>query len=382
MFKRFINKPQDSFLLLGPRGTGKSTWLESEYRSLQKFDFLDTQLALKYSMNPGHFYEELKTSKPGTWIIVDEIQKVPSLLDEVHRLIENNKLKFILSGSSARKLKKSSTNLLGGRAEVMRCFPFVSSELGNQFNIQKAIQFGSLPKSFLTLKPQAFLRSYIETYIQQEIIAEAIVKNLGSFSRFLEIAGLQNAQTINITNIARDAKVARPTVQGYFQVLVDTLVGDWLPAWKLKAATKEVSHPKFYFFDSGVARAASGRLPYPVNSEELGFLFETLMFHELKAYMSYSEKNYKLHYWRSHSNEEVDFVFEDQKGYVAIECKSDTQWLNSYNGGLKVLGEKLVSKKVRLLGVYLGDKVIDIGNIKVFPAKTFLKRLWDDQVGI
>jgi len=380
MFKRLIPKPQDSFLLLGPRGTGKSTWLDKEYSSIQKFDFLDTQLALKYSMNPGYFYEELKSLRAGTWIIVDEIQKVPSLLDEVHRLIEKHKLKFILSGSSARKLKKSSTNLLGGRAEVIRCYPFVSNEVGDNFDIRKVIQFGSLPKSFLTLKPQGFLRSYIETYIQQEIIAEAIVKSLGSFSRFLEISAIQNGQTINVTNIARDAKVARPTVQGYFQVLVETLVGDWLPAWKLKAATKEVSHPKFYFFDSGVARAASGRLPYPINSEECGFLFETFIFHELKAYMSYSEKNYKLHYWRSHDNNEVDFVFEDQKGYVAIECKSSEEWLNSYNAGLKVLGEKLKSKNIRLFGVYLGDKVLDIGNIKIFPAKTFLKYLWADQI--
>ena len=380
MYNRLITKPKDTFLLLGPRGTGKSTWLETEFPTLQKFDFLDTQLVLKYSMNPGRFYEELKSLRPGTWIVVDEIQKVPSLLNEVHRLIEKHKLKFILSGSSARKLRTSSTNLLGGRAEVIRCFPFVSREMGNKFNIVRTLEFGSLPKAHLSPKPHGFLRSYLETYIQQEVIAEALVKNLGSFSRFLEIAAIQNGQTVNMANIARDAKVARPTVQGYFQVLVDTLLGDWLPAWKLKAATKEVAHPKFFFFDSGVARVASGRLPYDLNSEERGFQFETYIFHELKAYMAFSEKHYKLHYWRTHDNDEVDFVFEDKKGFVAIECKSSDEWLNSYNGGLKILGQKLETKNIRLYGVYLGEREIDVNGIRIFPVKSFLENLWSGKI--
>jgi predicted AAA+ superfamily ATPase len=197
---------------------------------------------------------------------------VPALLDEVHRLIESRRLRFVLSGSSARKRRRGGTNLLAGRAEIRRLYPLVSAEIGPGIDIDRMIEFGSLPLAVTGSDPKAFLRSYALTYLQEEIRAEALTRNLGGFARFLEVAARQNAQLTNAAGIARDVGVSRQSVQNWFEILGDTLLGSWLPAWKLKRATKQVSHPKFYLFDSGVARALSGRLPYPVTTEERGGL--------------------------------------------------------------------------------------------------------------
>ncbi|MFH1874011.1 MAG: AAA family ATPase [Pseudomonadota bacterium] len=376
MYTRILKKPKNSILLFGPRGTGKSTWLKQCYPDTPNYDLLNTQEALRLSKNPSLIYNELETYPPGTWVVLDEVQKVPALLDEVHRLIENKKLNFVLSGSSARKLKKGGANLLAGRAQMQHMFPFVSKEVDFKIKTPEVFRFGMLPMAYLSQEPIPYLRTYVEAYLAEEIKGEALTRNIGGFARFLEIAARQNGQITNVSNIARDAQVARQTVQGYFDILVDTLLGYWLQPWKLKRATKQVAHPKFYFFDAGVARALSNRLPYPLTNEELGPLFETFIIGEIQAYLAYTELNYPLYFWSSHDNVEVDLLLETKKGFLALEFKSATNWNKSFNKGLTRISSELEANKVRCIGVYNGERPAKFDSIEVLPLLTFLEKLW------
>jgi predicted AAA+ superfamily ATPase len=290
MFTRRCPLPDRSCFLFGPRGTGKSTWIHAAIRPDVTYDLLDAGEAIRLAADPGLLARETAGLPAGNWVAIDEIQKVPALLDEVHRLIESRRLRFVLSGSSARKLRRGGTNLLAGRADMKRLFPLVSAEIGPGIDIDRMIECGSLPLAVTGGDPKAFLRSYALTYLQEEIRAEALTRNLGGFARFLEVAAQQNAQLTNAAGIARDVGVSRQSVQNWFEILGDTLLGSWLPAWKLKRATKQVSHPKFYLFDSGVARALSGRLPYPCTPEERGGLLETLVHNELSAYLAHARR--------------------------------------------------------------------------------------------
>lgn len=323
-------------------------------------------------------YQELEHKEEGTWVVIDEVQKVPILLDEVHRLMEERHLKFLLSGSSARKLKKGASNLLAGRAVSTEMFPLVSAEVGFKFDLSKVLSFGTLPMAFIGDDPKSYLRTYAEVYLQEEIKAEALTRNIGGFSRFLEIAARQNGQITSILAISRDAQVARQTVQGYFDILHDTLIGYWLQPWKLRRSTKQVTHPKFYFFDAGVVRALSGRLPYPPTQEELGFLFETLVLNEIRAYLSYTKLNYPIYFWASHGGLEVDVTCEDKDGFVAIELKSASVWDSKFNKGLRKMSEEIVN--ARCFGVYTGEREVRPENIRVMPIMSFLTALWNGEV--
>ena len=376
MFTRILQKPSDSILLIGPRGTGKSTWINTHFKDAVTYDLLDSSEALRFARAPDLLYKETSLLPPGSWVVVDEVQKVPALLDEVHRLIEQKGLRFILSGSSARKLRRGGTNLLAGRALLTPFFPLVSQEVGFDFPDMRQIRYGTLPKAFISDRPQNYLRTYAGTYLKEEIQAEALTRSIGAFSRFLEVASRQNGQITNASNIARDAQVARQTVAGYFEILVDTLIGAWLPAWELKRATKQVRHPKFYFFDPGICRALSERLPYPPTEEETGFLFETWILNELRAYLSYRGLDYPLYYWSSHDRVEVDFFLETATGYLALEVKSSSAWRSAFNRGLFRLREELGSGRIRCLGVYGGSRAADFGGISVMPWREFLQELW------
>ena len=294
MYTRFLPTPTRSVFLFGPRGTGKSTWIRDRFPDTVTYDLLDTGEALRLSKDPHALYRELAALPRGSWVVIDEVQKVPELLDEVHRLIESHRLRFVLSGSSARKLRRGGVNLLAGRAITTSMYPLVSAELAFEFDPERALRFGMLPMAVTTDVPQDYLRTYAETYLVQEIQAEALTRNLGAFARFLEIAARQNGQVTNATSIARDTGINRRTVQLHFEILTDTLIGFWLPPWKLKSATKQVRQSKFYFFDSGVARALSGRLPYPPTPEEMGPLAETFVLNELRAWLGYSGADYRL----------------------------------------------------------------------------------------
>lgn len=341
------------------------------------YDLLAVSEQLRLSRNPSALYDELRHRKQGSWVVLDEVQKVPQLLDEVHRLIEEKRLRFLLCGSSARKLRRSGVNLLAGRAEILHMFPIVSAELKEIPTLDHILSHGMLPMALTGTDPAAYLRSYVEVYLQEEIRQEALTRNIGSFARFLEIAAQQNGQVTNISNIARDARVARQTVGTYFDILVDTLIGEWLHAWKLKRATKQVGHPKFYFFDAGVARALSGRSPYPPAPEECGPLFETFILQEIRAYLSYTKKYYPLSFWRNYSGSEVDVFLETQKEYVAIEVKYASDWQPKFQSGLRSVAEEIGVKKVRQYGVFTGERRLTRNAVTVLPWHEFLRMLWD-----
>ena len=381
MFTRELNKINSSAFLLGPRGTGKSTWIKKNYRdNTVVYDLLDTSELIRLSRDPSLLYQETAHLPVGSWVVIDEIQKVPALLNEVHRIIEEKKVRFILSGSSARKLRESGVNLLAGRALTYNMFPLVSREVGFEFDLEKQISCGMLPASYLSDNPKKYLKAYAETYLKEEIREEALTRNFGSFARFLEVAARQNGQLTNTTAIARDAGVARQTVQGYFDILVDTLIGFWLEPWKLKRTTKQVSHAKFYFFDSGVVRALSGRLPYPATPEESGPLFECFIINEIRAYLHYSELDYPLYFWRSQGGIEVDILLETSRGFVAIELKYGGRWDKRFNRGMHRLSGELGEDRISCFGVFMGARQLNIDNITVYPALDFLKCLWGDEI--
>ena len=380
MYTRLLPTPTRSIFLLGPRGTGKSTWIRDRFPDAVTYDLLDTGEVLRLSKEPHSLYRELATLSSGSWAVIDEVQKVPGLLDEVHRLIESRRLRFVLSGSSARKLRRGGANLLAGRAVTTAMFPLVSAELPFEIDPERVLQFGMLPLAVTTDSPRDYLRTYAETYLVQEIQAEALTRNLGAFARFLEIAARQNAQVTNAAGIARDAGINHRTVQNHFEILTDTLIGFWLPPWKLRSATKQVRQPKFYFFDCGVARALTGRLPYPPTAEESGPLAETFVLNELRAYLGYSARNYKLCFWRSYDGVEVDVLCETADGFVAIEIKASSRWDKRFNRGLRRVGDDLGKDRTRCYGVYLGERAALWDDVQVLPLVEFLRRLWAGEI--
>ena len=380
MIPRFLSSPDQSFFLFGPRGTGKSTWIRKQFPEAPRYDLLDAGEALRLVREPEALWRELNAVPPGTWAVLDEVQKAPALLDSVHRLIEERRLRFVLSGSSARKLRRGGANLLAGRALTVSMPPLVSQELSFDLDVGERLRFGTLPLAVTGADPVGFLRSYVETYLLEEVKAEALTRNLGGFARFLEIAARQNGQVTNAAGIARDAGISRRTVDGYFEVLADTLLGSWLPAWKLKTGNRQVRASKFYFFDAGVARAASGRLPYPPTPEEAGPLLETLVLTELRAYLQYRALLYPLRYWRNYSGAEVDLLCETVGGFVAIEIKASRRWDRRFERGFRMLERELGSDRLRCFGVYRGERPAVSNGVTVLPCLEFLRRLWGGEV--
>ena len=376
MFARLLRRPRSSCFLFGPRGTGKSTWIGRHFADARLYDLLNTTEALRLAREPGALFREAAGLAAGDWVVLDEVQRVPDLLNEVHRLIETRGLRFVLSGSSARKLRRGGANLLAGRALVHHLFPLVAAERSFRVDVDAALRHGALPLAVTGEDPAAYLSAYAETYLQEEIRAEALTRNVGGFSRFLEIAARQNGQVTNAAAISRDAAVSRSTVQNYFEILIDTLVGAWLPAWKLKRATKQAAHPKFYLFDCGVARALSGRIAYPPSPEERGALLETLLLGEVRAYLGYRELRYPLHYWRTHDGAEVDLLCETAAGFVAVEIKASARWERRYHRGLNRLRGELGAGRVTCYGVYEGARAAAWGGVQVLPVMEFLQRLW------
>ena len=380
MYARFLPTPTRSIFLFGPRGTGKSTWIRDRFPDAATYDLLDTGEALRLTADPGALYRELVLLPPGKWAVLDEVQKVPALLDEVHRLMETRGLRFVLSGSSARKLRRGGVNLLAGRALTTHLFPLVSAELEFGVDMARTLRFGTMPMAVTGSSPEEYLRAYAETYLMQEVHAEALTRNLGAFARFLEVAARQNAQLTNATSIARDVGVSRRTVENHFDILADTLLGSWLPAYKLKQGTKQVRQSKFYFFDCGVARALSGRLPYPPAQEELGPQVETFVLTELRAFLAYSSLGYAPHFWRDYSGAEVDFLCETAQGFVAIEVKASSRWEKRFNRGLHKIARVLGKERLTCYGVYLGSRPALWDDVHVLPLMHFLERLWEGDV--
>ncbi len=380
MYPRSLPLPPDSFFLFGPRSTGKTTWLRSNLTNATWFDLLLDRDFLDLSAEPDRLID-LVEATDGGWIVIDEVQKLPKLLNSVHHLLTKHPgvYKFALSGSSARKLRRLDANLLAGRVVERRFFPMTSRELGSGFQLDSALTTGLLPLVYSEPNlAEDRLTAYVHTYLQQEIRQESLVRDFPSFSRFLRVASLLNGHTINYTNVGRDAGVKRKIVEKYFSILVDTLIATWLPAWQAKATMKEVAKPKFYFFDCGVARACANRLGASLSVEEQGFLLETLILHEIRAYLSYSGKRGELSYWKSGSGNEVDLIWSHGDKHIGFEIKSSTNWKSTYERGLKTLLSR--QKLHKAYGLYRGMRPLRSAGIDIFPIQMFLQRLCDGEI--
>ena len=376
MYTRLLPVPKHTFFLFGPRGTGKTTWLRMAFKTAKWIDLLRSDELLRLLRQPGQLRFEVEALKKGSWIVIDEIQKVPLLLNEIHALIADHgqRYHFALSGSSARKLKRLDLNLLAGRVFNRKFYPLTGAELKYDFQVDDLLKYGTLPKVCAEPKHRVdILEAYAANYIREEIQQEALVLNLASFSRFLEVAAIMNGQVVSVANIARDAGVARPTVQRYFDALVDTLVGTWLPAWRAKIKVKEVAHPKFYFFDPGVIRAIQNRLRDPLESAERGPLLETLILHELRAWINIANCGGDLYYWGTPSQAEVDFIWSRGRTAVGFEVKSATIWKTDYGKTLNELHRE--GRLKRCFAVYLGDIRLKDHAIQVLPVKEFMRDL-------
>lgn len=379
-FTRQLKKPTRSFFLFGPRATGKSTWLKYNFINNLRFDLLRNDVYFTLN-SPAAFRERVLTQDPQkTWIVVDEVQRIPALLTEVHALIEDFGYRFALSGSSARKLKHGQADLLAGRALVKYMFPLTYAEYQEAITLEEALAFGTLPSVVTdTATRIEQLEAYVGTYLREEIKAEAVTRNVQAFGRFLEVAAIMHGQVTNLSNIAREAGIPRSTVSTYFEILVDTLLGYWLPAWTPRAKVKEIAHPKFYFFDTGVVRAIQKLLYDKPSIVERGVLFETWILHELKAYIAYESIGGELFYWRTHDGVEIDFIWKRAHRIIAIEIKSAVQWKNEYQAGFQSLCSSSI-KPTTCYGVYCGSETLKKDFGLVLPWQEFLKRLYSGDI--
>jgi len=376
MYTRALPLPEKSFFLFGPRGTGKTTWLRQRLPRARWFDLLRADEFLPLLRDPALFRKAVEALPAGGWVVVDEVQKLPRLLDEVHGLISSHsgRHRFALSGSSARKLKRLNANLLAGRVIRRDFFPLSGVETGFEVPHERLLRYGCLPDALTQPKHAVdILEAYVSTYLREEIQQEALARNLDSFARFLEIAAVMNGQLVNAAGIARDAAVARPTVQRFFETLTDTLVGTWVRPWRPRLKVREAAHPKFYFFDPGVVRALTGRVRDPIAPEERGALLETLVLHELRSHMAAANTGGEVRYWRTPAGVEVDFVWARSSQAIGFEVKSSANWRSQHSKPLK---ELLTARSLkRAWGIYLGPDVLRDGPLEVLPLQVFQRRL-------
>lgn len=358
-----------SYFLLGPRQTGKSFLIAQTFQDVRLYDLLDTSIYLALSQRPQRLAEELTARD--RLVVIDEIQRLPGLLNEVHRLIEQRGIRFLLTGSSARKLRQGGVNLLGGRARTKYLHPLTQGELGARFDLNTFIARGGLPSVYFSDNPRADLDAYTGSYLQQEIVAEGATRNVSAFSRFLKVAAYCNATIVNFTNVATDAQVPRTTVYEYFEILKDTLLLHELPAWRESKRRKPLASSKYYFFDIGVVAALQER-QYRRGTPEYGEAMETYLFHELRSYVDYVSGE-PLAFWKSKSGFEVDFILGD---HTAIELKaSEHVGLNDLKS-LKALEEE--RKLKRYLCVSLESRRRQVGKVTIVPIHEFVKNLWNE----
>ena len=366
----------DSMFLWGPRQTGKSTLLKQIFPQVPYYDMLKSDVYTQYKLKPSLLRDECMMLEEDSLVIIDEIQKIPALLDEVHWLMTNKGLRFILCGSSARKLRRTGANLLGGRAIRKVLHPLVSAEIPD-FDLDKALNNGMLPRHYLMDNPQKRLQAYIGDYLQQEIIAEALVRNLDSFIRFLEVAALSDSEMVNYTKVASDCGVSSKTVKEYFTILEETLIGMFVPAYTKVMKRKVQLSPKFYYFDVGITNYLLHRKKLERGTAEYGHAFEHLIVQELAAYIDYAESDKKLSFWHTLNNAyEVDAVLGDAE--VAVEIKSSEKVVSSHLKGLKAFKEE--NPECRLIVVALEDRPRLFNGVEVWPAKAFLEHLWAGKV--
>lgn len=375
---RFFKGPKTSFFLFGPRGTGKSTWLKATYPGALTVDLLDADVFRTLNAKPERLKEIGMAAQNQQVVVIDEVQKLPVLLDIVHSLMEQHKkIQFILTGSSARKLKREGVDLLAGRAVMQTLHPFMASELKSAFSLEGALAQGLLPVVIESKDPAKTLKTYLSLYIREEVQMEGIVRNLGNFSRFLEAVSLSHGQVLNINNVGRDCEVKRNVVESYISVLEDLLISYRLFVFQKKIKRKLSVHPKFYFFDTGVFQSLRPQGPLDIPSEIGGAGLEGLVAQHLKAWISYSENDCQLYFWRSQSGNEVDFVLYGPENFFAIEVKNATKLHPQDFNGLEAFKTDYPQCKAILL--YRGKFPYKHKGILCLPCENFLVNLIPSQ---
>lgn len=374
MIARILEKslPQSSFFLFGPRGTGKSTLISRCFSQAILIDLLRGDSFLNLNSEPSKLEAYIPQEFKG-WVVIDEVQKVPQLLDEVHRLIEKKKISFVLTGSSARKLKKEGVNLLAGRALTYFMTPLLPEEIGPSFDLDRALRFGLLPtlwdKEKTQINPNDYLTSYVQTYLKEEIQQEGITRNLGAFSRFLQTASFSQGEVLNISQIARESGNKRKQTERYFEILEDLLIAERIPVFSRRAKRKLVQHPKFYFFDVGVYRAIRPRGPLDSVEEIEGVSYESLVFQVLRSTILQRRLNLNLYYWRTSAGNEVDFILYGEDGFYAFEVKRKQKITKKDLSGLRSFQEDYPEAKCFLI---CGEHTqLEIDKIKILPFRDF-----------
>ena len=369
--KRDIIIPQTSFFLFGPRGTGKSTFVKSLINKNSLYiDFLDPDTFRTYTAYPETLIKTVSAVNP-VQVIIDEVQKVPQILDVVHKIMEERKILFILTGSGARKLKKTGADLLGGRALYCRMHPFTANELGKSFSLDKALWTGLIPVVERSVDPEKTLSAYVDIYLREEIMAEGLIRNLGTFTRFLEIISFSHGAVLNVSNLARECQTGRGIVTGYIDILEDLLLAYRLTVFTRRAKRKTASHPKFYLFDNGLYRRLRQRGPLDIESEISGPALEGLVGQHLRAYSDFALPDTHLYYWRSLAGNEVDFVLYGGKTFAAVEVKNTKVIRPADYNGLVSFGDDYPEASLVLL--YKGNVIMKHKNILVVPVEMFLR---------
>jgi uncharacterized protein len=378
MFSRALELPpagKETFFLWGPRQTGKSTLLRLAYPEAYWIDLLKADEFRRYVERPEVLREELTSRSRSTQVVIDEVQKVPALLDEVHWLHENRGVQFALCGSSARKVRRGAANLLGGRAVRYELFGLTSRELGRDFDLDRMLNHGFLPRLYEADRPRRLLEAYVGDYLKEEIAAEGLVRNLPVFSHFLDAAALSDADLVNFSNIARDCGVSSHTVKSYFGILEDTLLGRWLPGYTKRPKRRVIAAPKFYFADVGVVNHLARRGTIERAGELFGKAFENWVFHELCAYSAYREAFARFSYWRLASGIEVDFVIDDMK--LAVEAKASARITSDHLKGLRQLAVDQPKVRRRVVVSLESKRRTTEDGIEILPFSAFAGELWE-----
>jgi uncharacterized protein len=371
---RIFNPGRDHFFLLGPRGTGKTLWCAHQYPDALRIDLLDPRTLREFSAQPERLIALVEANARKPQIVIDEIQKLPELLEVVHLLIERKtRQQFVLTGSSARKLRRHGVNLLGGRAAEKHLYPYMASELGNRFKLETALQQGMLPVVWAADDPIAILHAYNGLYLREEVQMEGLVRNVGAFARFLEAMSFAHGSVLNLAAVARESQVNRKTIEGYLDILEDLLLGFRLNVFTKRSKRLLATHPKFYFFDTGVFRANRPTGPLDAESELDGAALEGLVAQHLRTWCDYSRGRHRLHYWQTRGQVEVDFVIYGESGLYAIEVKSRRQVRPEDLRGLKGFGEDYPQSKRYLL--YRGKDRLKHDDVLCMPCEDFLRSL-------
>jgi predicted AAA+ superfamily ATPase len=367
---RLIMPPKaKSYFLFGPRGTGKSTWLKNHYKKHIYIDLLDYETLNLLQSHPDHLTRLIPTNYK-EFVIIDEIQKIPQLLNTVHQLIEDRKIKFILTGSSSRKLKKEGVNLLAGRALVYHMHPLTVRELGKDFNLVHALDYGTLPSLLSENSPKKYLESYVQIYIKGEINSERLVRNIGSFSRFLEAATFSHGHELVVSNVAQECAVERKVVEDYFSILEDLLLCYRIPIFAKKAKRELLKKDKFFYFDPGIYQILRPKGPLDTPDDVRGAALENLVFNEIRALNHYFDWDLEIFHWRTKNKMEVDIILYGEKSFTAIEVKSASKVRGEYLNGLKYFKQDYPQAKLILL--YGGHKEYFLDDVKIVPVEAFL----------